>query len=163
MKNFFEKELQKDILIQIKKISADFINDNISSAKIFDSFVKVLKKASDRNRTSYLLKKDAESSQLYKKNKHLYASQDKARSLIMGREAVIIARALSEKVSCQINDYGLIELDSKPVEDSADFYVRVKKMTPEYHDSAIDAAINQKTLFDEDEEELPSLDEDYFS
>lgn len=36
-------------------------------------------------------------------------------------------------------------------------------MTIEYHDSAIDAAINQKTLFDEDEEELPSLDEDYFS
>ena len=104
MKNFFEKELQKDILIQIEKISADFINDNISSAKIFDSFVKVLKNASDRNRISYLLKKDAESSLLYKENKHLYASQDKARSLIMGREAVIIARALSEKVSCQIND-----------------------------------------------------------
>ncbi|MCI8555577.1 MAG: hypothetical protein HFI85_03280 [Clostridia bacterium] len=163
MKNFFEKELQKDILIQIEKISADFINDNISSAKIFDSFVKVLKNASDRNRISYLLKKDAESSLLYKENKHLYASQDKARSLIMGREAVIIARALSEKVSCQINDFGLIELDNKPVEDSADFYMRVKKMTPEYHDSAIDAAINQKTLFDEDEEELPSLDEDYFS
>lgn len=163
MKNFFEKELQKDILIQIEKISADFINDNISSAKIFDSFVKVLKNASDRNRISYLLKKDAESSLLYKENKHLYAIQDKARSLIMGREAVIIARALSEKVSCQINDFGLIELDNKPVEDSADFYMRVKKMTPEYHDSAIDAAINQKTLFDEDEEELPSLDEDYFS
>ena len=122
-----------------------------------------MKNASDRNRISYLLKKDAESSLLYKENKHLYASQDKARSLIMGREAVIIARALSEKVSCQINDFGLIELDNKPVEDSADFYMRVKKMTPEYHDSAIDAAINQKTLFDEDEEELPSLDEDYFS